>query len=135
MLCRSASGKVVQRSVRQLSGGERRRVALALALGFAELASARTGLRCNLLVLDEVNASTNQSQTSFTCYICGYKRRSLTQLVEAFRHRLACLQVLQQLDEEGCARVSKLLRSMPQANILVVGQADSYVMKVCHLIS
>ena len=44
----------MQRSVRQLSGGERRRVALALALGFAELASARTGLRCNLLVLDEV---------------------------------------------------------------------------------
>ena len=45
---------MVQRTVRQLSGGERRRVALALALGFAELASARTGLRCNLLVLDEV---------------------------------------------------------------------------------
>lgn len=133
MLCRSASGKVVQRSVRQLSGGERRRVALALALGFAELASARTGLRCNLLVLDEVKASRSQLQTSSTLYISAYKRRA--QCVEALRHRLACLQVLQQLDEEGCARVSKLLRSMPQANILVVGQADSYVMKVCHLLS
>lgn len=47
-------GEVVQRSVKQLSGGERRRVALALAMGFADLASARTGLRCNLLILDEV---------------------------------------------------------------------------------
>lgn len=42
------------RSVKQLSGGERRRVALALALGFTELAAHRGRLRCNLLVLDEV---------------------------------------------------------------------------------
>ena len=42
--------------------------------------------------------------------------------------------MLQQLDEEGCSRVSRLLRSMPQANILVVGQADSYVMKVCYFL-
>lgn len=33
------------RSVRQLSGGERRRVALALALGFSELAAQRGRLR------------------------------------------------------------------------------------------
>ena len=45
-----------ERSVRQLSGGERRRVALALALGFADLVAARARLRCNLLVLDEVGA-------------------------------------------------------------------------------
>ncbi|PRW45242.1 ABC transporter (ISS) isoform C [Chlorella sorokiniana] len=43
-----------QRSVRQLSGGERRRVALALALGFSELAAQRGRLRSNLIVLDEV---------------------------------------------------------------------------------
>ena len=43
-----------QRSVKQLSGGERRRVALALALGFTELASRRGRMRCDLLVLDEV---------------------------------------------------------------------------------
>lgn len=43
-----------QRSVRQLSGGERRRVALALALGFSELAAQRGRLRSNLVVLDEV---------------------------------------------------------------------------------
>lgn len=39
-------------------------------------------------------------------------------------------QVLQQLDEEGCSRVSNLLKSLPQRNILVVGQANSYVMQV-----
>lgn len=43
-----------ERSVRQLSGGERRRVALGLALGFGELVSQRGRLRCNLIVLDEV---------------------------------------------------------------------------------
>ena len=35
-------------------GGERRRVALALALAYADLASERGGVRCDLLVLDEV---------------------------------------------------------------------------------
>ncbi len=47
-------GELKERSLRQLSGGERRRVALALALGFAQLVSARGRLRCNMLVLDEV---------------------------------------------------------------------------------
>lgn len=42
------------RSVRQLSGGERRRVALALALGFSELAGRKGRLHSDLLVLDEV---------------------------------------------------------------------------------
>ena len=41
-------------AVKQLSGGERRRVALALALGFSGLAARRGLLRSNLLVLDEV---------------------------------------------------------------------------------
>ena len=40
---------------RQLSGGERRRIALALLLGFADLISARGRLQCNLIVLDEVS--------------------------------------------------------------------------------
>ena len=43
-----------ERSIRQLSGGERRRIALALALGFADLTAGRGQLRCNLIVLDEV---------------------------------------------------------------------------------
>ena len=51
---RSADGGLVERSVRQLSGGERRRIALALALGFAELTAHRGHLRSNLIVLDEV---------------------------------------------------------------------------------
>ncbi|CAI7798967.1 unnamed protein product [Closterium sp. NIES-53] len=51
---RLASGELVPRALRQLSGGERRRVALALALAFAELAAERSGVRFDLLVLDEV---------------------------------------------------------------------------------
>ncbi|KAL3137671.1 hypothetical protein ABBQ38_004946 [Trebouxia sp. C0009 RCD-2024] len=49
-----SEGGLKERSIRQLSGGERRRVALALALGFADLVSGRGQLRCNLIVLDEV---------------------------------------------------------------------------------
>ena len=45
---------ISQRSVKQLSGGERRRVGVALALGFTELAARRGKLQCDLLVLDEV---------------------------------------------------------------------------------
>ncbi|KAK9830414.1 hypothetical protein WJX72_011641 [[Myrmecia] bisecta] len=51
---RMADASVRERSLRQLSGGERRRVALALALGFAELIGTRGRLRSNLIVLDEV---------------------------------------------------------------------------------
>lgn len=40
-----------ERSTAQLSGGERRRVAIALALGFGELVRDRGRLRCNVLVL------------------------------------------------------------------------------------
>ena len=36
------------RSLRQLSGGERRRVALALALAYADLASERCGVACDI---------------------------------------------------------------------------------------
>jgi hypothetical protein len=51
---RAAGGEMRQRSVAQLSGGETKRVALALGLGFAELAAARARLSSNVLVLDEV---------------------------------------------------------------------------------
>lgn len=40
------------------------------------------------------------------------------------------MQVLQQLDEEGCARMVQILKHLPQANIIIVGQADSFVVKV-----
>eukprot|EP00897_Mesotaenium_endlicherianum_P010218 jgi/Mesen1/9224/ME000591S08547 len=51
---RKADGTLVQRSLRQLSGGERRRVALALGLAYGELAARCSGLHCDLMVLDEV---------------------------------------------------------------------------------
>ncbi|KAG0619717.1 hypothetical protein M758_4G159600 [Ceratodon purpureus] len=51
---RLSNGILENRSLRQLSGGERRRMALALALGYSEFASQRGGIHCNLLVLDEV---------------------------------------------------------------------------------
>ena len=50
----SHDGTRAPRSLRQLSGGERRRAALALALAHADLAAARGGVACDLLVLDEV---------------------------------------------------------------------------------
>jgi DNA repair exonuclease SbcCD ATPase subunit len=84
----SSGGEWRERSVVQLSGGERRRAALALALGFSELAALRGALRCNLLVLDEA---------------------------------------LQQLDAEGCARFASLLRTLPHASVLVVGQQGSFI--------
>lgn len=37
------------------------------------------------------------------------------------------VQVLQQLDEVGCARVASVLKRLPHTTVLVVGQADSYV--------
>jgi hypothetical protein len=57
---RAAGGEMRQRSVAQLSGGEKKRVALALGLGYAELAAARARLSSNVLVLDEVR-STNET--------------------------------------------------------------------------
>jgi ABC-type cobalamin transport system ATPase subunit len=41
------------RSVSQLSGGEWRRVGLALSLAYAQFAQARAAVSSNLLVLDE----------------------------------------------------------------------------------
>eukprot|EP00873_Tetraselmis_striata_P041002 jgi/Tetstr1/461266/TSEL_006393.t1 len=84
---RLASGEVVHRSIRQLSGGERRRFALALGLGFSELAARRGRFSCNLLVLDEV---------------------------------------LQHLDNQGCAAVATILRSMSQDSILLIGQDNTF---------
>ena len=51
---RRPDGTMIPRSLRQLSGGERRRAALALALAYADLASERCGVACDTLVLDEV---------------------------------------------------------------------------------
>jgi hypothetical protein len=50
-----AGGALMERSIAQLSGGEKKRVALALGLGFAEVVAARGRLTSNILVLDEVS--------------------------------------------------------------------------------
>ncbi|GBG88087.1 hypothetical protein CBR_g46458 [Chara braunii] len=51
---RQSDGTVLARPLRQLSGGERRRQILAMALGYADFASERTGVHSDLIVLDEV---------------------------------------------------------------------------------
>lgn len=48
-----AKSGFVSRSLKSLSGGEQRRVALALSLAFSELGSERSSTRSNMLVLDE----------------------------------------------------------------------------------
>lgn len=56
-----AGGELRERSVSQLSGGERKRLALALGLGFAEVAAARGRLTSNVLVLDEVGVAATRT--------------------------------------------------------------------------
>lgn len=46
---------MMERSTQSLSGGEKRRVAIALVLGFAELIATRGHLSCNVAVFDEVS--------------------------------------------------------------------------------
>ncbi|EOD05356.1 hypothetical protein EMIHUDRAFT_199030 [Emiliania huxleyi CCMP1516] len=49
-----ADGSETSRSVSQLSGGEWRRLALALSLAFADFSRGRLGLSCSYVVFDEV---------------------------------------------------------------------------------
>ncbi len=46
---------MMERSTQSLSGGEKRRVAIALVLGFAELIATRGHLSCNVAVFDEAS--------------------------------------------------------------------------------
>jgi DNA repair exonuclease SbcCD ATPase subunit len=56
-----------ERALEQLSGGERRRCALALAIAYAELAAQRGGLRSGLLVLDEALQHLDPSGVEAVC--------------------------------------------------------------------
>ena len=47
------SGEQYERSLRQLSGGERRRLAIGLALAYADVSARRLNVQSNLLILDE----------------------------------------------------------------------------------
>ncbi|KAK3260528.1 hypothetical protein CYMTET_30512, partial [Cymbomonas tetramitiformis] len=90
---RGPHGEWHQRTVRQLSGGEQRRVALALTLAFSEFALARDGSECDLLVLDEVLQSLDGEGTaraaallrlhpSRTVIVIAQAHSTLTQLVD-----------------------------------------------------
>lgn len=79
------------RSVKQLSGGERRRIALGLALAFGDLAAARGRLQCNLMVLDEVGGSPlpipPQCKPLFVpAHACGKMRR-----IRSCKHMCTCI--------------------------------------------
>lgn len=52
--------KIRERSLRQLSGGQRRRCSLAFALAFADLAHERAGFQSSLIVLDEILQSLDE---------------------------------------------------------------------------
>ena len=78
-----------ERSIRQLSGGERRRVALALALGYAQLATTRGQLRCNLLVLDEASRGCLAWATAWWAPAC-LQGRCVAQLCQLFPLSLGC---------------------------------------------
>ena len=129
------NGQMVPRSLAQLSGGERRRVALALALGFADLIRSRGRLSSNLLVLDGmfphsyVMSRWHWSLNRNERVLLGIDLPSFTIVNIA-----TCVEALQQLDGEGCARVAAVLKGLPHDTVLVVGQANSYVTQVFDVI-
>lgn len=49
-----SNSQIRERSLRQLSGGQRRRCSLAFALAFADLANERAGFQSSLIVMDEI---------------------------------------------------------------------------------
>ena len=54
VLVRSADGTYRERGLSQLSGGQWRRVSMALDFAFAEIIRRKGALRSNLIVMDEV---------------------------------------------------------------------------------
>lgn len=57
---RRSPSNVRERSLRQLSGGQRRRCSLAFALAFADLAHERAGFQSSLIVMDEILQSLDE---------------------------------------------------------------------------
>lgn len=53
-MVRTKDGTMVSRKYRQLSGGQQRRMALSVALAFADFSCSRSGIMPNVLILDEV---------------------------------------------------------------------------------
>lgn len=54
------NSRIRERSLRQLSGGQRRRCSLAFALAFADLAHERAGFQSSLIVMDEILQSLDE---------------------------------------------------------------------------
>ena len=115
LLVRLADGSFAQRSLHQLSGGQWRRLSLALTLALSEAALDRAGARCNLLVLDEVMQHLDAEG-------CARVGRLLEQLVR--RQLAACstlLVVLQTGVGEGLADIFDQARpSRPPRALLLL---------------
>lgn len=106
-----SEGGLKERSIRQLSGGERRRVALALALGFADLVSGRGRLRCNLIVLDEVLQQLDgEGKVRVSTVLRGLPHSTILVVGQADSH---LAQAFDNVDvvvkRNGCATVQKAL--------------------------
>ena len=54
VMIRASDGKYRERALSQLSGGQWRRVSMALDFAFAEIIRRKGTLRCNLIVMDEI---------------------------------------------------------------------------------
>ncbi|GJQ09957.1 hypothetical protein GpartN1_g1748.t1 [Galdieria partita] len=54
ILIKNCHGSFSNRSYLQLSGGQRRRLGVALALAFHDIGERRCGFHCNMMVLDEI---------------------------------------------------------------------------------
>ena len=76
VLLRRADGTYVERKLKQLSGGERRRIIIAVTLAFAEFCAARTGLHSELVAFDEVFQ-----------HLDGAGRLAINKIVRGLRYR------------------------------------------------
>ncbi|GIL46862.1 hypothetical protein Vafri_3488 [Volvox africanus] len=85
----SADGSLRQRDVRQLSGGERRRTALAMCLGFEELVRRRRRLVCNVMVLDEVMYADGQEWQAYCIALLSFRRALIDQSLK-WLHKSIC---------------------------------------------
>lgn len=94
--------KYRERTLSQLSGGQWRRVSLALDLAFAELIRRRGILRCNLIVMDEVlthlDASGREAVGTVLRYMVGNTANETNNSIET---KLIDNTVGQEIDDDS----------------------------------
>ena len=78
VMIRASDGNYRERALSQLSGGQWRRVSMALDFAFAEIIRRKGTLRCNLIVMDEIlthlDASGREAVGSLLrAMVSGYK--------------------------------------------------------------